>query len=116
MKPTLRDNDALLASASYRKVPTPGQPGSAPFIWTADIAYAPEALVMVARNLPIHAHPASPDPAPLRANGNSKGYDELFMAKLHTLSCDRRVGCACEVHDMRKHGHWYRVTNKPTQS
>jgi hypothetical protein len=48
-----RDNIALINSPRYRKIPTPGQTGSAPFIWTADIRYAPERIVMIAADLPI---------------------------------------------------------------
>lgn len=51
------DNAELLRNPGYRKIPTP-RAGSAPFIWTADIAYAPEAIIMVARDLPIHFIPA----------------------------------------------------------
>lgn len=53
-----RDNAALIKSPRYRKIPTPGQSGSAPFIWTADIRYAPESIVMITRDLPIRYTPS----------------------------------------------------------
>jgi len=102
-------NEQLIASSTYRKVPTPGFPGTAPFIHTADISVAPEVLRMVTRDFPIRFQPASRDPAPLSMR--SSGYDELFMSKLHTPTCARDVACACQKADMRIHGHWYRNTH-----